>query len=164
MNSMEVVQEQHSQKLQEFETRLAAMETKYTVELNALKANCRAEVSSLRSLPLVFTAEHGTSRDYRGGDIIHFTHVIINIGNMYDDVTGVVSVPQHGVYSIYVRTDPPYGLNVYDDLELKVNGGHIINAIAEQGTLGSVFVSFSWKHTTRQILAPSIKKGCNRYV
>ena len=53
--------------------------------------------------PLVFTAELGTTRNYNAGDIIHFNRILADFGSMYDRDSGIVTVPQHGIYSISVR-------------------------------------------------------------
>ena len=53
--------------------------------------------------PLVFTAELGTKKSYNSGPIIKFSRILANFGNMYNRRTGIVTVPQHGVYSISVR-------------------------------------------------------------
>ena len=53
--------------------------------------------------PLVFTAELGTKKSYTSGGIIKFGRILADFGNMYNRRTGIVTVPQHGVYSISVR-------------------------------------------------------------
>ena len=42
-------------------------------------------------------------RYYYPGHIIHFGHILANIGGMYNRRTGIVTVPQHGIYSISIR-------------------------------------------------------------
>ena len=53
--------------------------------------------------PLVFTAELGRKGSYSAGGIIHYSRILADFGNMYNRRTGIVTVPQHGVYSISVR-------------------------------------------------------------
>ena len=52
--------------------------------------------------PLVFTAELGTKKSY-SGRIIKFGRILADFGSMYNRRTGIVTVPQHGIYSISVR-------------------------------------------------------------
>ena len=60
--------------------------------------------SEILSLDVAFTAQFGARISVSGGQKIVFTNVITNVGDAYNNVTGIFTAPRNGTYMFTLTT------------------------------------------------------------
>ncbi|KAK7488052.1 hypothetical protein BaRGS_00020643 [Batillaria attramentaria] len=108
-----------------------------TASLESDSTTCKTQLVS----SLAFTGEAAETRTYGHGAIIEYLNILTDEGNMYDSSTGIVTVPESGVYMIGLRADPAGGINDYLYTLLMVNGVRTLQNNGEHGVISGTMIS-----------------------
>nr|KAG5710430.1 hypothetical protein BaRGS_022248 [Batillaria attramentaria] len=124
--SLETLVMTQAQTIQQLQAKLAAMETKFENELTALRARITKQETQVAFNVRLDSSFVG--RDFNGTETLLFDAVDVNLGDGYDNLTGIFTAPVAGVYefTFKITHTPPGALHVF----LVKNGHELAEAEA----------------------------------
>ncbi|KAK7495127.1 hypothetical protein BaRGS_00013537 [Batillaria attramentaria] len=124
----------YESRIQQTEARLKQDHTELGRQVRGLDSRLASLTNGRVSTPYAFTALPRTNRQYNGNEVVIFDNIITNVGNMYSTWTGILTVPQDGVYMVSIRADTPahWSSTLALFLDVVVNGRKMMVAYAER--------------------------------